>query len=58
MDRVVKLHPVVTDAVVEDCGKTVDEITVLFGDRVASIVEHCTDGVPDETGDGQCPVRW
>src|SRR3984893_16755016 len=36
--------------VIEDCGKTVDEIAGLFGSRVAGIVEHCTDGIPDETG--------
>jgi (p)ppGpp synthase/HD superfamily hydrolase len=36
--------------VIEDCGKTVDEIVGMFGSRVAGIVEHCTDGVPDETG--------
>jgi (p)ppGpp synthase/HD superfamily hydrolase len=36
--------------VIEDCGKTVDEIVGLFGSRVAGIVEHCTDGVSDETG--------
>jgi (p)ppGpp synthase/HD superfamily hydrolase len=41
--------------VIEDCGKTVDEIAGLFGGRVAGIVEHCTDGVPDETG---CKRPW
>jgi len=36
--------------VVEDCG--VDLLTIAdgFGVRVASIVEGCTDGVPDELG--------
>ena len=42
---------------IEDCGKTVDEIAGLFGGRVAGIIEHCTDGVPDETGHKRpCPV--
>jgi (p)ppGpp synthase/HD superfamily hydrolase len=36
--------------VVEDCGKTVDEIKVRFGDRVALIVAGCTDGIPDNIG--------
>lgn len=36
--------------VIEDCGKTVSEIADLFGNRVAEIVDHCTDGTPDATG--------
>jgi GTP pyrophosphokinase len=36
--------------VVEDCGVTVDDLMGKFGERVADLVEACTDGVPDETG--------
>jgi (p)ppGpp synthase/HD superfamily hydrolase len=36
--------------VVEDCGITIDKIESRFGPRIASIVDSCTDGIPDNTG--------
>jgi (p)ppGpp synthase/HD superfamily hydrolase len=37
--------------VIEDCGEPHRaEVRARFGDRVANIVEGCTDGVPDATG--------
>jgi (p)ppGpp synthase/HD superfamily hydrolase len=36
--------------VVEDCEVSLDTIRIRFGERVARIVEGCTDGVADELG--------
>jgi (p)ppGpp synthase/HD superfamily hydrolase len=37
--------------VIEDCGEQHrDSVRATFGDRVADIVEGCTDGVPDSEG--------
>ena len=38
--------------VIEDCGEAHRaRVRALFGDRVADIVEGCTDGVPDAAGE-------
>lgn len=35
---------------IEDCDVSSPEIAALFGDRVAAIVDGCTDSVPDASG--------
>lgn len=38
--------------VIEDCGlEHAERLRAAFGDRVADIVQDCTDGAPDETGE-------